>query len=163
MSDIITDQLTSIFDLSRIPVAGGSIGPVLAVIGVDPQQLINNVITAIVDQVFVSTGLDQVLSRLPNPISPPMVSVEMEYELKLRPASFFRLIRAGDPYIRLRRVAKAGQVRGFLEADCLHGDCTDPKCGHRLLMQTTGGRLDMPILPPLFLQVNLMFGDCTKK
>jgi len=127
----------------------------------DLQSTINSAIDKIIDEALDKTGLDKVLDTindLPNPISPPMVSVQMEYHLKLRPASFFRLIKANDPYIRLKRVAK-NTTRGSLEPLC--PVCGKRTCAHRLLMQTTGGRIDMPILPPLIKKVNFMFGDCT--
>ena len=103
-------------------------------------------INKLIEILLKKSGIEDILMKVPNPLSPPMVSLQMRYELRLRPASLFWLIspkgKNGYPCIVLRRNANS----------------TDTK---PLLMQTTGGRVDMPLVPPLIKKVNFMFGDST--
>ncbi|MHC4871431.1 MAG: TadE/TadG family type IV pilus assembly protein [Planctomycetota bacterium] len=151
LSSMITNQISQILNLQKIVGGNSPIGKVLSMVGINPQDMIMDVMNSLVSKILKGTGLDKILRQLPNPLSPPMISVEMEYEMRMRPASLFGMLcpkrKNGYACLRLRRTGNYKTM--------------DP-----LLMQTTGGRIDMPVVPPIIAYVNLFPGDCkisTKK
>ena len=124
----------------------GWLAKLLAQIQKEILQGLLSPINSLIDLLLKKSGIEDILVKLPNPVTPPMVSVQMRYELRLRPASLFWLMspngKNGYPCLTLRRNANS----------------TD---NSPLLMQTTGGRVDMPLIPPLIKKVNFMFGDST--
>lgn len=147
-SEMIKDLIREFF-VGKLP-SGGSGGSWIDKLLADIQRdILNGLLSPLdqlVDLLLKKSGIEDILDKIPNPVSPPMVSVQMEYELRLRAGSLFWMIspngKNGYPCIVLRRNANS-------------------KDNSPLLMQTTGGRIDMPLIPPLIKKVNFMFGDST--
>jgi hypothetical protein len=118
----------------------------LTAAGINPQQMIMNLVNAVVQKVLVDSGLFDLLRQIPNPLAPPMIHVTMEYELRLRPGNLFWMIRHkgknGYRCLTLKRTA--------------HYDSAKP-----IQLQTTGGRVDMPVVPPIMKYVNIFPGEST--
>ncbi len=151
LSSMITNQISQILNLKKLVGGKSPIGKILSKVGINPQDMIMGVVNSLVSKILTGTGLDRILKSLPNPLAPPMISIQMEYELRMRPASLFGMIcpdgKNGYSCLTLRRT---GNYKSL----------------NPILLQTTGGRIDMPVVPPIIAYVNLFPGECkisTKK
>lgn len=146
--NMIKDLLRT-FTVDKIKTKSESSSWVSKLLATITKAILNGLLTPVdglIDLLLRKSGISELLQKVPNPVAPPMVSVQMSYELRLRPGSLFWLIgnkgKNGYVCLTLRRVANS-------------------KDNSALLMQSTGGRIDMPLIPPLIKKVNLMPGDST--